>query len=274
MDSGIRDLEQIRERDPSEGSFRRTAIVALASAATASLVIALALLVSDAATPEETEPADDPLALLDQAAALSQATRPTEDEAAAEAAHEPTVEPESLSFPEALARDERPEVHTALAAAAAEYEHPDPLPAGHEPSLAGLSDRATLSHVLPAAVAAGPDSEHLARAAVADPLIAAALPIAAPHSAPVPAGRDGRFTLQIISYRTRAEADLFTDALRSKGHSAFVTVGDILDRGTFYRVRVGPFETLADARAYRTQFEASEGMNTFIVRQRDPLPSD
>ena len=47
-----------------------------------------------------------------------------------------------------------------------------------------------------------------------------------------------------------------------------VTTGTVEDRGTHWRVRIGPFETRQAAQDYRTTFEREEGMNTFIVRNK------
>jgi cell division protein FtsN len=40
-------------------------------------------------------------------------------------------------------------------------------------------------------------------------------------------------------------------------------------RGTVYRVRIGPFESMGEAARYRASFEAAEHMNTIVVRRRE-----
>jgi cell division protein FtsN len=40
-------------------------------------------------------------------------------------------------------------------------------------------------------------------------------------------------------------------------------------RGTMFRVRIGPFESVAEASAYRARFEQTEHMNTIVIRRRD-----
>jgi len=62
---------------------------------------------------------------------------------------------------------------------------------------------------------------------------------------------------------------VFADALRKRGHAAYVTSGSVEGRGTHWRVRIGPFESRREAQNYRTTFEHEEGMNTFIVRKKD-----
>ena len=97
MDSAMRDLEQIQERD-DDGEGRPLALVALLIVVTITLVFAMGSLVGWSA--EEEEVADDPLARLDRAAGLL-----AED---AEDAVDPDVVPpidrSDLTFPSALGR--------------------------------------------------------------------------------------------------------------------------------------------------------------------------
>ena len=102
-------------------------------------------------------------------------------------------------------------------------------------------------------------------AAKHDPLVAATVP---ENTKPAAAGHEGRYTLQVISYRNAQEARIFASALRKRGHAAYVTTGNVEDRGMHWRVRIGPFETRQQAQSYRTTFEREEGMNTFIVRNK------
>jgi len=118
-------------------------------------------------------------------------------------------------------------------------------------------------------MAAAPSARNLARDAATDPVLAAALPRMAPRDVDrAPQGSDGPYTLQVISYRSEAEARIFAEALRSRGHAAFVISGEVEDRGTFYRVRIGPFANRVRAENYRATFEQEEGMNTFVYRRR------
>jgi cell division septation protein DedD len=176
----------------------------------------------------------------------------------AEPVADPDIDPQSLSFPTALVSDARPEVSAALAAAAAELEHLDPL--------TNPPPRPDIAAGLPAAVTAGPDGEVVGRAAAHDPLVAATVAEKKPSAL---AGREGRYTLQIVSYGDPEEARIFASALRKRGHAAYVTAGTVEGRGTHWRVRIGPFETREEAQSYRNTFEREEGMNTFVLRNKD-----
>ena len=80
-----------------------------------------------------------------------------------------------------------------------------------------------------------------------------------------PAGHDGNYQLQVSSFKTREEADAFAQQLRVRGHKAYVIQANVPSRGTWYRVRVGPFPTQAAASAYRSSFEAKEHVVPFVV---------
>lgn len=260
MDSAMRDLERLHEHGRGEGKGAPLGLLVLAGLATAALVLALAVRIDVSSADER---GIDPL---DRALAPA-ATPP----ATADPASEPPVEvdPVALTFPETLQVDDRPEVAAALAAAAAELRHPDPLPleppaSGLPAAVAPLEDR--LPAALPAALAAGSGGA-IARAAPHDPMLLQALPEATVGER-APEGHDGEYTVQVISYESPEGAHAFAAGLRARGHRAFVMRAEVPGRGTVYRVRIGPFETMAAAQRYRRQFEETERMNTIVVRRR------
>ena len=243
MDTTMRDLERIEERSSDE---ERGILVLSGVGLVAALGIVIAAV---AAVPDSAESTtEDPLQMLAIAQhAEAEAVGPADD---------PEIDPETLSFPATLT-DTRPEVAVAVAAAAAELEPLDPVTRRPPPS--------DIAAGLPAAVTAGPDGEVVEMAAKHDRLVAATVP---EHTRAAPAGYEGLYTLQVISYDDPEEARIFASALRKRGHAAYVTSGVVEDRGTHWRVRIGPFETRQQAQAYRATFEREEGMNTFIVRNK------
>ena len=247
MDTAMRDLERIEERASDEGR----GVLVLSGVG---LVAAIAVVVAAvAALPDGSESqAVDPLQMLAVADEV-EAEEQTEERAA-----DVNIDPETLSFPTTLVTETRPEVAAAMAAAAAELAHLDPLTTP--------PPRSDIAAGLPAAVTAGPDRKVVEMAAIRDPLVAATV---REKTTSAPAGYEGRYTLQVISYRDAQEARVFASALRKRGHGAYVTTGDVEGRGMHWRVRIGPFETRQEAQDYRTTFEREEGMNTFIVRNKD-----
>ena len=79
------------------------------------------------------------------------------------------------------------------------------------------------------------------------------------------AGHEGGYQLQVSSFRTQGEAQGFADQLRARGHKAYTLEAHVQGRGTWFRVRIGPFQTQHAASQYRTGFEAREHVVPFIV---------
>jgi cell division septation protein DedD len=275
MDSAMRDLERMRERDEGDGSQRRFALLGLAGITTVALILALSLQVSG--DPIDSRLDADPLARLAPTEGLVPTEIPAEDPNAGTSVQTDEIDRVGLTFPETLQHETRPEVAAALAAASAELRHPDPLtPTERATSTARLDlapvradDIETrIPAALPAAIAAGTGGS-LARVGVHDRMVQDALP-----STPqlggnaVGEGHDGEYTVQVISYDSPEGAHAFAAGLRVRGHRAFVMRAEVENRGTVYRVRIGPFETMAEAQTYRRQFEESESMNVIVVRRR------
>ncbi len=80
------------------------------------------------------------------------------------------------------------------------------------------------------------------------------------------AGHEGGYQLQVSSFRTQSEADTFSGQLRARGHKAYVTEAKVPGRGTWFRVRVGPFSSQHAAASYRVGFEGREHVVPFIVQ--------
>jgi len=88
---------------------------------------------------------------------------------------------------------------------------------------------------------------------------------AASGATAAPAGREGGYQLQVSSFRTQGEADVFSGQLRARGHKAYVVEAHVPGRGTWYRVRIGPFTSQHAAASYRSGFEGREHVVPFIV---------
>ena len=86
-----------------------------------------------------------------------------------------------------------------------------------------------------------------------------------PTGPAAPAGREGGYQLQVSSFRTQSEADTFSVQLRARGHKAYVVEAHVPGRGTWYRVRIGPFTSQHAAASYRSGFEGREHVVPFIV---------
>jgi len=139
-----------------------------------------------------------------------------------------------------------------------------PVPAS-EPSPPPPTDRLPVvplpaQNVLEASSVVTRPRDSLTRAANDAAQIASAAQPAAPP------GKEGGYQLQVSSFRTQSEADQFAAQLRARGHKAYVVEARVPNRGTWYRVRIGPFPSQHAAASYRIGFEGREHVVPFIVQ--------
>ena len=243
IDTPLRNLDQIEES--SEGPRPDRVMIAWGVALLSVVAIVIAIAASVGTPPGTAQELPDPLSNL--------AVAPTQAKGNESATQE--VDPKTLTFPTALARQEPPEVAQMIAEADAEFAYPDPLV--EPPTIADLAAE------LPAAVVAIPDKDVVTQAAANDPLVNHAPSRTAPS--PSAAGTRGAFVLQVVSYTSPDQARSFADALKKRGHAAYVESAHVEERGQQWRVRIGPFASRTEANAYRLKFEKQEGINTFII---------
>ncbi len=260
----IRNLDQLQE-DDDERKMPRGVTMALVALGGACVVFAGLALGGRTAQPPA--PKADPLGdLVSQHSRLvpvpTSSARPATD-----------LSPRDVTFPQMLSDDQRPP--TALAAVApapqtspatapSPVTQPVPPPAQPPPP----TDR-LLVVPLPAqaVLEATPVVTHPRDALTKAASDAAQLdtPPTSGDGPAAPAGHEGGYQLQVSSFRTQGEAQGFSDQLRARGHKAYVVEAHVPGRGTWFRVRIGPFQTKNAVSQYRTGFEAREHVVPFIV---------
>jgi len=288
----VRDIEKLRTRSEFRLGPRHLALIVGAAAVGAGLLFALGNAVAGRGKDAPGEARPDPLAALaSPTAGSTQADDPAAPPEGANAANGsasatavPEIEPLRLTFHERLGST------TAAAAGADDAMAPLPIdePVATVPAAtpsAGTA-RHNIALVAPAQQAPGPVPSAPALVAIAPmPVEAPAAPTAQPLppgnpnpvfvEEPTPPmaqpGEQGVFTLQVASYPTQDEAVAFMNELRQKGHESFLVRATDGDRGTIWRVRVGPFHSQRDAERYRRTFERSERIPTFVVRRQLPV---
>ncbi len=252
----IRNLERIEESDDGERRMPRGVTMALVALGGACVVFAGMTLAGRVSRPESKKA--DPLGDLLSArahAAPSGATR---------AGAPVDLSPKDVTFPQRLSDDDNPP--TALAAvrpltgpASSEAPPTQPPPP---------TDRLPVVPVAPLPAQAVLEATPLVtrpRDAMTKEASDAAQIDSAATGQNAPAGHDGGYQLQVSSFRQEGDAQSFADQLRARGHKAYVAEAHVSGRGTWYRVRVGPFPTQRAAAQYRTSFEAREHVVPFIV---------
>jgi DedD protein len=251
---GIRNLENLQE-DDDERRMPPGVTLALVALGGACIVFAAFALGGRSSQPQLSK--GDPLGDL-------VAHRGSLPAAAASARLSVDLAPKDVTFPSMLSDDDQPS--TALAALRVGNSPPtspapvipaEPPPATDRLSVVPLPAQT----VLEASPIVTRPRDALTKAA-SD---AAQINGAAPSSETSPAGHDGGYQLQVSSFRTQGEAQAFADQLRARGHKAYVVEAHVPDRGTWFRVRVGPFGSQHAAASYRASFEEREHVVPFIV---------
>jgi cell division septation protein DedD len=74
-----------------------------------------------------------------------------------------------------------------------------------------------------------------------------------------------KFTLQVGAFNNSEEARELVNQLRSKGYPAYQVTGTAAAKGTLYRVRIGQFQSLPEARQFALAFEKKEKVKTVIA---------
>jgi cell division septation protein DedD len=108
-----------------------------------------------------------------------------------------------------------------------------------------------------------------AEAAKAEAAKAEAAKVEAPRPAAVEAAPgEARFTLHLLSFEQRAEAEALVGRLRKAGYQPYVVETPEEGKGTMFRVRVGHFASFDDAVAGKTDFEQKQSIIAYVTRTR------
>lgn len=194
-----------------------------------------------------------PLVSVGQPALASQRLAPTQAAAKGEEADAETSTPRDaiFSFYESLTRPEARPLITRKNAGQPETAAPKPVaekiaePKPEEPTPPTPAEEPQRAEATPAPV----------EQASAEPADAAA-------SEEVEAAR---YTLQVASHPTMERARAEMDKLSAQGLAPHVIAADIPGQGKFYRVRIGKFATVEQARAHQSQLERTREVRTFVT---------
>lgn len=95
---------------------------------------------------------------------------------------------------------------------------------------------------------------------------AAPAPTAQPEAAPAPTA--GGMYLQVGAFQKKADADNLKGRLAMLGFEAGVVAGEIPEKGTMHRVRIGPFANPEEMNRALTQL-SQQGVPATVVRAKD-----
>jgi cell division septation protein DedD len=258
--TGVRNLDEIQEDDPSAPRSSKVSAMVLASFGGAAIVFAALFLMrgsEEAAKPHAADPLGDLMA-----------RAPAE-----EAKDNGKLRSEDVTFPSVLT--DQADHTTAMEVVRGQR---DAQRAGERGPIEGELPRADMpfdgpppaTDRLPVVPLPAQDMMNGApppRAVESDKLRGAATELSREDDSqkPVEPGSPGGYQLQVSSFKTEGEAEAFAMALRRRGHKAYVQKAHVKGRGLWFRVRIGPFKYRRSAEIYRQDFEAKERLVTFIV---------
>jgi len=80
--------------------------------------------------------------------------------------------------------------------------------------------------------------------------------IQAPTKAVSETASKGAFTVQVASFKEKAKAETLSEELKKKGYQPFIVSADLgVEKGIWYRVCVGNFETVQQAKPILEQLK-------------------
>ncbi len=85
------------------------------------------------------------------------------------------------------------------------------------------------------------------------------------HKTPQRDSRDVIYKIQLGSFTKADRAETFCAGLRQKGFDPYITKVSDPVKGTMYRVRIGRFASLPEAKNVATEIEKTEKISTFIT---------
>lgn len=90
-------------------------------------------------------------------------------------------------------------------------------------------------------------------------------PAATPAATAVAGDANGAWTLQVVSYAERAQAQTMESSLRTRGFDAYTVTAQVPGKGTFHRVRVGRYASREVAEKAAIQLAAAQPGITPLV---------
>ena len=78
--------------------------------------------------------------------------------------------------------------------------------------------------------------------------------------------KKGRYFIQVAAFRDAADAENEASKLNKKGYKTLIVKAEIPNKGTYHRVRLGPFTSLKKAKSFAAKLEKKENISTYIAK--------
>ena len=76
--------------------------------------------------------------------------------------------------------------------------------------------------------------------------------------------KEGGYFVQVAAFRAAGDAKNKAKKLSKKGYKPVIVKAEVPGKGTYHRVRLGPFASLEKAKAFAAKFEKKEKVSTYI----------
>ncbi len=76
--------------------------------------------------------------------------------------------------------------------------------------------------------------------------------------------KKGGYYVQVAAFRAAGDAKTEAKKLSQKGYKTVIVKADVPGKGTYHRVRIGPFASLKEAKTFAAKFEKKEKVSTYI----------
>ncbi len=90
--------------------------------------------------------------------------------------------------------------------------------------------------------------------------------VAAKPAKTEPAPRRGRYAVQVESSQDKSRAALQVETLKKNGFPAFLEQADLGDKGRYYRVMVGPYQTKTQAKEAQSALARDSRFTNSLIR--------
>ena len=74
-------------------------------------------------------------------------------------------------------------------------------------------------------------------------------------------------SIQVGAFKSEANAQVLLQKYKDKGHTVFIDKSDIKDKGTMYKVLIGPFQQISDTSQVAEDIRLRENINPFVMCQ-------
>jgi len=78
-------------------------------------------------------------------------------------------------------------------------------------------------------------------------------------------GPSGAYTIQVASFTDKKGAETLSQKLKKKGYEAYVAAGEVPEKGTRYRVRIGHYPSRTDAQRAAERIQEEEKLSFLIT---------